>query len=57
MMPEDDGYQPCKNCGDEWSETIAWSGRPLCEECYNAWHCGCDLCVKAAVSGVLTFTP
>ena len=43
-------YPPCANCGDEWSQTVEWSGRPLCEECYNAWHCGCDACVKVAVA-------
>lgn len=43
-------YKPCDNCGDEWSETIEWSGRPLCEECYHVWHCGCEVCVKGAVS-------
>ena len=53
MMPEDEGYKLCGNCGDEFSETIEWSGQPLCEECYNEWHCGCDLCVKAAIKEVL----
>lgn len=48
-MPEDEGYEPCANCGDEWSETLGHSGQPLCEECYNVWKCGCDLCVKVAV--------
>ncbi len=36
-MPEDDNYEPCANCGDEWSETLNHSGQPLCEECYNVW--------------------
>lgn len=48
-MPEEPDYQPCANCGDEWSETLETSGRPLCEECYNIWNCGCELCVRAAV--------
>jgi hypothetical protein len=52
-MPDDLDYQPCANCGDQWSETIEWSGQPLCEECYNEWHCGCELCVKSAVKEAL----
>lgn len=48
-MPEDMDYKPCGNCGDEWSETLEHSGQPLCEECYNVWSCGCDLCVKVSV--------
>ena len=52
-MPEDDDYKPCGNCGDEWAETIEWSGQPLCEECYNEWHCGCELCVRKAVKEAL----
>lgn len=47
-MPEDDDYKPCGNCGDEWAETIEWSGQPLCEECYNEWYCGCDTCKAQA---------
>lgn len=42
-------YAPCANCGDEWSETIEWSGQQLCEECYISWKCGCDLCAKGAI--------
>ena len=37
-MHEDDNYEPCANCGDEYSETLYHSGRALCEECYNAWR-------------------
>ena len=39
--PEDDGYEPCANCGDEWSETLGDSGQSLCEQCFNTWKCGC----------------
>jgi hypothetical protein len=46
-------YANCANCNDEYSETIEWNGRPLCEECYNAWKCGCELCAKVAVATAL----
>lgn len=54
MMPEDKDYQPCGNCGDDNSETINWSGQSLCEECYNEWKCGCELCVLNKVKEVLS---
>ena len=43
-LHEEPDYKPCANCNDEYSETIEWGGKPLCEKCYNAWKCGCDLC-------------
>ena len=53
LLNDQPAYAPCANCNDQWSETIEWSGQPLCEECYNAWKCGCGLCAKVAVAKVL----
>lgn len=57
MMPDEAGYTPCANCGDEWSETLNNSGQPLCEECYNTWRCGCGTgCESCTDSDAPTYT-
>ena len=45
MTPEDEGYVPCQKCGDEMSETLQQATGWLCENCYNAQNCGCELCL------------
>ena len=52
LLNDQPDYDPCANCGDEWSQTVAWSGKPLCEECYNAWKCGCESCVRPGMPDV-----
>ena len=52
MMPEETSYEPCANCGDEWSETLEHSGQPLCEACYNVWRCGCGKGCESCTEGV-----
>lgn len=39
-MPAQANYEPCANCGDEWSETIDHSGQSLCDDCFGVWSGG-----------------
>ena len=39
---------PCQDCGTDGTETLQRLGRWLCETCFNAANCGCQVCLEEA---------
>ncbi|CAB4152410.1 hypothetical protein UFOVP613_13 [uncultured Caudovirales phage] len=50
-----DHYLACERCGDENSETKCQECGVVCEPCYNAEHCGCEICKAEAPEPVATW--
>lgn len=54
MTPDEYGYKPCADCGDETSETLlSGKGRGVwrCELCHNVATCGCETCIAEGPHG------
>jgi hypothetical protein len=50
VNPEEEGYAPCSDCGDESSETMMVMGVWRCEKCRNYAVCGCEVCLNGGVT-------
>jgi hypothetical protein len=51
-LPEEKGFVPCEICESDFAETFQRLGRTMCEDCYNAEHCGCLTCRQVAEGNV-----